>query len=108
MQPHHQLASLLLALQELPHLHLDLPVILLDSLCRAYLIGGGKPLVQLTPADAMGAESRRIRHHPQHGTLASQAVDIAGTGNALEFGLQLMGHPGQLGCTQLLAPLFAP
>ncbi|MNF49785.1 hypothetical protein D3C84_310680 [compost metagenome] len=108
VQPHHQFPGLLLALQELPHLHLDLTVVLLDGLCCAHLIGGRQSLAQLAPADAVGAEGRRIRHHPQHGALAAQRVDIAGTGNALEFGLQLMGDPGQLGGTQLLAPLFAP
>ncbi|MNO60800.1 hypothetical protein D3C76_514280 [compost metagenome] len=70
VQPHHQFPGLLLALQELPHLHLDLTVVLLDGLCRAHLIGGRQSLTQLAPADAMGAQGRRIRHHPQHGTLA--------------------------------------
>ncbi|MNI96064.1 hypothetical protein D3C73_1544480 [compost metagenome] len=81
---------------------------MLDGLCRAHLIGGRKSLAQLTPADAVGAQGRRIRYHPQYAALAAERVDIAGTWNALEFGLQLMGDPGQLGCPQLLAPLFAP
>ncbi len=81
---------------------------MLDGLLAAHLIGGRQSLAQLAPADAVGAEGCRIRHHPQHGALAAQTVDIAGTGNALEFGLQLMGDPSQLGCPQLLAPLFAP
>ncbi len=97
VQPHHQFSSLLLALQELPHLHLDFPVILHHGLLAAHPVGGRETLAQFAPADAMGAEGRRVRHHPQHGALAAQRVDIAGTGNALEFGLQLMGDPGQIG-----------
>ncbi len=104
VQPHYQLAGLLLALQELAHLHLDLPVVLHHGLLAARLVGGGEPLVQLAPADAVGAEGRRIQHHPQHGALAAQAVDVAGAGQSLELGLQLVGDPGQLGGPQLLAP----
>ena len=104
LNPDHQIAKLSGITQEGTGMHQYLLVMLGHALRAACLINALQPLRHLGEGQPMCAQRGRIQGHHHRLIMATISMDIAGAGQTLELGFQLVGNPCQRGCVLLFAP----